>query len=469
MADLADSAYAHACALLGPGEAAMGAALIAVRRGGRSRSAVLGHARHEGLSRAAEAVPTDLDAAAPDDLTDLAAALASTRPPIERAIVDLDTRHDLDRGGLARAIGLSPAGAAARAAAVYLEWQRALDPVVLARLGAGECEGLAAVLSTEQVDAGGAEAGDDATPGTPYPSLRTLLTAGAGVADHVEGCALCRDRLRSMVSVRTLLGQRPLEEAPAAVRALASQTRLRRPTPPPPLVPEPPARRWIRNVATAAAAIVFAVALAGVLAARRNDDGTRIEALTRVPLAGSSLVAEPAVLEYSKPTPVQLANRSSKEVHWTAAADVPWLTISPPSGALGPGDSIAVRIAAGPGAPEGDVRASVHLTGTDGSTTVVRVETSVEHPPDVAVAVAGCVVTATVEDESGLGPVDLHWLDRTTGRPAERLQRLTETDAGFTGTLANSAVATTWWVTAEDARGNHTRTPDDVLPPNACP
>jgi hypothetical protein len=226
----------------------------------------------------------------------------------------------------------------------------------------------------------------------------------------------------------------------------------------------------MRNVATAAAAIVFAVALAGVLSARRHDDGTRIEALTRVPLAGSALVAEPAVLESAAPSPVELVNRSSKAVRWTAAADVPWLTVSPPSGALAPGGAVAVRIAAGPGAPEGDVRASVHLTGTDGSTTVVRVETNVERPPDVAVTVAGCVVSATVEDESGLGPVDLHWLDRATGRPAERLQRMSETDSGFfTGALANSSLPTTWWVTAEDARGNRTRTPDDILPPNACP
>jgi hypothetical protein len=269
--------------------------------------------------------------------------------------------------------------------------------------------------------------------------------------------------------VRTLLGQRPLEEAPVPVRALAQHARLRRPTPPPPLVPEPTARRWIRNVATAAAAIVFAVALAGVLSSRGRDHGTRIEALTRVPSAGSALVAEPAVLNDRLPVPVELANRSSRAVRWTAAADVPWLRISPLSGALDPGGKVALRIVAGADAPEGDVRASVHLTGTDGSTTVVRVETNVEHPPDVAVAVSGCIITATVEDESGLGPVDVHWLDRSNGRPAERVQRMAETAGGYTTALANAPLPTTWWVTAEDARGNRTRTPDDALPPNACP
>src|SRR5688572_28475584 len=106
MADLADHAYAHACAVLGPGDAAIEVAVTAVRRGGRSRWAVLGHAREGALARAGGVEGPDLDAAAPEDLTELAARLASTRPAIERVVADLESRHDLDLAGFARALGV---------------------------------------------------------------------------------------------------------------------------------------------------------------------------------------------------------------------------------------------------------------------------------------------------------------------------------------------------------------------------
>src|SRR5688500_15528146 len=107
MADLADHAYAHTRAVLGSGAPAVEAAAVAVRRGGRARWAVLAHGRAEALARADEALGPELDAGVPDDLGELAAALAATRPPVERAIVDLDARHDLDRGSFARALGIA--------------------------------------------------------------------------------------------------------------------------------------------------------------------------------------------------------------------------------------------------------------------------------------------------------------------------------------------------------------------------
>src|SRR4051794_11453063 len=98
MADLGDHAYAHTRSVLGDGDGAVEAGAIAVRRGGRARGAVLGHARAEALARAAGgASGTELDADAPDALAALGVVLAATRPPVERAIVDLDTRHGLDR------------------------------------------------------------------------------------------------------------------------------------------------------------------------------------------------------------------------------------------------------------------------------------------------------------------------------------------------------------------------------------
>lgn len=453
--------------MLDGGAAAEEVAAAAVRRGGRSRWAVLGHARDGVLACAADHAPApDLDAPAPDDLTDLAAALAATRPAIERVIVDLESRHDLDLGGFARALGLPVAHAGARAAAVSAAWQHQLDPVVLARLGAGGCEALAVILPVEEhVD-------DDAVerPEPTVVTLRELIDLGPAVADHAAGCEACGDRLRSMVSVRTLLAQRPVHGvAPATVRAAAAPSRLRRPTPPPPIEPEPLVRRWLRPVATAAAAVLVA-GTGGVIAAavRGDDDGDRrqVEALTRVPDGGSALVVDPAAVEGTTPPPVVLANRSGRAVEWAATADVAWLQVVPADGALEPGGRTELRIGVTSAAPEGPARGAVRISATDGSATVVRLSTTVERPPEVAATATGCDISVTVEDEGEVRAVELHWVE---GPADERVVPLPAGDAGYTGRLVNSPGATTWWVTASDARGNVARTPDENVPANTCP
>ncbi len=292
MADLADHAYAHAVALLGPGDAACDVAVAAVHRGGRSRSAVLGHARAAVLASADAVAPADLDAIATDDLTELALVLAATRPPLERVVVDLDTRHGLDRGGLGRALGQPAASAESQASEIALAWQQSLDPVLLARLGPGGCDGLAAALATTPIDPPDGEAPDEVPP---TPSVRDLVALGPAVADHAAGCDACRDRLRSMVSVRTLVGQRPLETAPAAVRSAAAPSRLRRPTPAPPLETVHGTRRWVRPAALVAGALALAL-VGGVVVATvgSSDDEAPVEALTRVPDAGSAADRRPA-------------------------------------------------------------------------------------------------------------------------------------------------------------------------------
>lgn len=511
MADLADHAHAHTVAVLGPGLPALDAAVVAVRRGGRSRSAVLGHARAEGLARAADAADADLDGPVPDDLVELAVALAWTRPPLERAIVDLDTRHGLDRGALARAVGTSAASAAARAAEVAATWTATLDPVLLAHLGPAGCEGLAGVLggtAATTAPAGDAGAGPDvpspvipgvaaggdaaaaaAAPGAasgpalevPAPAtLRELLALGPSVSDHVAACSTCADRLRSMVSVRTLLGQRPLEVAPAPVRAAAAPSRLRRPALPPPLVPLADGRRWRRPVMTVSAALVIALA-GGILAAALRDDGEKgatVEALTRVPAGGSALVASPSTVDGVRPSPIRLTNEGGGRVSWEAVADTPWLSVTPASGRLSPGETQTLTLRVSGDAPEGQLRGAVQISGRDGSATTIRLEADVERPPDVAATVDACTVSAVVEDEGEVGPVELHWYEPTEtavgragspqGRTTERIATLTEEPAGFRGRLPASPVPLTWWVTAADARGNRARTADAVLPPGAC-
>lgn len=459
MSDPADHAYAHACAVFGAGEAAIETAILASKRGGRSRSAVLGHARHFALTRGSEATTADLDEVVPDELTELALLLAATRPVIERVIADLDGRHGLDRGGFARALGLTPAAAGARTTALSAEWQAQLDPVVLAHLGPGGCEGLAAVLSSP-MESGGAN-DDDTHAATPV-TLGALIAIGPAVVDHAAECSDCADRLRSMVSVRTLLGQRPIESAPAPVRAAVTSSRLRRPIPPPPLVPETVTRRWLRPMVTVAVVVAVAVGAGAISAARRTEPATpTVAALTEVPAEGSALAVSPSVVEGPLAPPVALSNNSGHEVRWEADADVDWLQVAPSEGRLEAGETATLRLAVGADAPEGEVRGAVRITGAEGSVTLIRLTTTVERPPDVAATADGCAVTVTVEDEGQIRTVELHEGAATTPLPP--------TSDGYAGRLRNSPTPMFWSVTAVDARGNKTRTPDRLLAPNACP
>jgi hypothetical protein len=310
---------------------------------------------------------------------------------------------------------------------------------------------------------------EEAAVAARVPTLRELIDASPAVVDHAAGCELCGDRLRSMVSVRTLLAQRPVDGlAPASVRAAAIPSRLRRPTPPPPLEPAPSTRRWVRPMATVAAAILLAT-IGGVIAAAvrggGDDDRRQVEALTRVPLA-SALAVDPATLDGTTPPPVVLSNRSDRAIEWDAAADVPWIQIAPAAGALEPGGRTELRVgvtSAAPKARRGARCASPRPTGRRRSCgcrppSSVRRRSRRKRPV--------CDISVTVEDEGEVRAVELHWI---AGTSDERVVALSAGDAGFTGRLANSPTATTWWVTASDARGNVARTPDESVAPDTCP
>lgn len=458
MADLADHAYAHATAVLSPGEVAVEVAVQALRRGGRSLSSVLGHARHRALQAAENGEGgVEGDQPVPHDLTELALALAASRPPRERAVVDLDTRHGLDRSGFARALGLPPAAAAARAAAVYLDWQRHLDPVVLARLGPGDCDALGEALR------------DSGVGGRSEGGLGSLLGVGEAVAEHVIGCSTCRDRLRAMVSVRLLLAQRPIEAAPDPVRAAASPSlvlRLQsRPTPPPPLEAGHRGRDLVRTALLAAAGVGAVATGAVLVAGSEPQHEARVESLTRLPPPTPELQVQPTSLHGVVPQPVELHNASGRSLSWQAEPDVPWLELSPASGRLEPGQSALMRLAL-QAAPEGDVRAVVRITATDGSATVVRLAASVEHPPDIAASVRGCEVLATVEDEGVVVSVALHWVDPSQGTGSVAMH---PSGHAFGGRLPEGVEGLRWWVSAADARGNASRSSELALPGGTCP
>jgi hypothetical protein len=286
-----DHAYGLCLAVLGDPASAEQCALEAMQRGGgRSRVAALAHARYGALAavRSARAPGEDEDLNG-IDLTELARLLSMARPPFERAIVDLQTRHRLDRAQFGRVLGMSPVSAATRAALVARTWSTELDPALLAFLGPGECPDLARTLigtglfravepppdpdgglldpaaglldpgagqpgpthagSGGMSQSGHGDTGPVAVVASTGPALATitgpnpataavdvvpagsvtrarLLDAVGPVRGHVEGCKTCGDRVRAMVSVRELLARTPLEAAPVTVRAAAAASNL---------------------------------------------------------------------------------------------------------------------------------------------------------------------------------------------------------------------------------------------------
>lgn len=426
-------------------------ASIGLRKGGRSLVGVLAHARYEALRSAAGAGVPDPAEDIPFDVGALAWALAATRPPVEVAVVDLDTRHGLRRVGLGRSLGLPPAAAAERATSIASVWETDLDPALMAWMGPGECEELGAVL-------------EGIGPGS---TVADLLARAGVVAEHTEHCETCADRRRSMVTVRSLVAQTPLPDAPALLRAV-DRRRIPRPIPPPPAI-DPGPRRWLGWVAAGVAvSVAIGAATAAIVSlSHRGSSGQeqRVEALTKIPASGSSLVLSPTTVGPGTGH-VSIANRSSKTVDWTAQSDMPWLSLSPASGRLAPKASTIVTVTELRTAPEGVVQAEIRVSASDGSTAAAEMAGDLERPPDVSASADGCNVTADAEDASDVTVVSLHW--RAVDNGVEATRAMAESDQGYIAPLPGGPAALTWWVTATDGRGNTARTPDARLAPGVC-
>ena len=246
-------AFSHALAVLGDPVKAEKVAVSALRKGAHSRIAILAHARFMALDLARGA---DLEAKAVPVASDLrlaAAQLAGTRPPLERAIVDLELRYGLDATSFARVLGVSADRAAERSAAVAAAWSDNLDPAMMAWLGPGSCPDLQVVLSnagvwprhssTGEHSSGLAATGTDNRAATLGPSIeiepsillvRELLSVAPAVAAHTDVCEVCGQRLALLTPVRTVVGQSAPGSVPSQVTgaARAARRRLAGPLPP---------------------------------------------------------------------------------------------------------------------------------------------------------------------------------------------------------------------------------------------
>ena len=119
-------------------------------------------------------------------------------PADDRAVLDLHLRHGLDGAALGEALGTTAHAATVKLGRVRDLVERSLGALLVSRTGRRDCAELDALL------------GD--WDGALTPLLRKR------VARHIETCAICGERKRSMVSPLALLAAVPILPAPSELR-----------------------------------------------------------------------------------------------------------------------------------------------------------------------------------------------------------------------------------------------------------
>jgi hypothetical protein len=449
--DPAELAYGHALAMLGDPEVAKDVATTALRRAGRNRALVLAHAAQQAVARAADNERVDI-ASMPTavlDLPALAATLASTRPPEERAALDVRSRTGGDLVALGAAFGTRPSVAADRCNEIADTWERMLDPALLAFSGPGECEQLAVVLG-------------NANPET----VAHLLDLAPVINAHVQDCTVCADRMRAMASVRSFFSA-GAPTLPNELRAVSHATRRRRPAAAPaPLfgdnAPSSMARRFATWPSAALAGAAVALAITGVVVVTHRDtQPSAIARLTRLPSRDVLRVGVPDVKDTVARLDVR--NPSGSSIRYRTAASAQWADVSPRAGQIPPHGHVVLTVVALDAAPEGDAHATLTITTSAGASTNREIVWTIERAPDLDAIAQGCAVDVHVVEEGDLASLVLHWRDT-----AEHEVDITAGPDGYQAQLSPEGQAVTYWVTAVDARGNQSRTADQIIPAGAC-
>lgn len=435
--------------MLGDPEAAAEVASTALRRAGRARSLVLAHARQQAVARAAEDEPVDIAnlQVVVLDLPALAATLASTRPPEERAALDVRARTGGDLAALGDGLGMRPTAAADKCNEIAERWEHTLDPALLAFSGPGDCEELAAILG----DADNQTVGD-------------LLDHAPSVHTHVQDCTVCTDRMRAMASVRSFFSGRHAE-VPDEVREVGHISRRRRPSAvPPPLFADAtssPKRgvllsrlRW-----AAVGGLVGALAATGFVVIR-DDDSDAVSDLTRLSDTAITL-SDPEVS--GDVARVRLRNPTDQPVSYRAATSASWAVVTPKTGRIRARGAALLVVRAVDTAPEGESQTMLTVTTSAGGALTTGISWVLEHPPDIDATAQGCAVDIHIVEESDLESVVLHWRDG--GDHAENISVGAD---GYRAELKPEGQDITFWVTAVDGRSNQARTADQVIPVGAC-
>ncbi len=447
--DPAELAYGHALAMLGDPDAAVEVATTALRRAGRARGLVLAHAREQAVARAAADEPVDIGGLQTVvlDLPALAATLASTRPPEERAALDLRTRTGGDLAALGDALGLRPSAAAERCNEIADVWEANLDPALLVVSRAGDCAVLEGILTAADAH-----------------SVADLLDVAPAVHVHAQDCTVCADRRRAMASVRSFFSAaRP--EVPTEVRQVGHVSRRMRPSAAPPPLFDTGQPRVGRRIGLggrlAIGLVAVAVIATGVVVALRDGKTGAVDDLTALP--GDRAVSLSSVEVTDDVARVRLRNPSDRAVSYRAAVSAEWASVTPNNGRLAPRTSRLLVVRASETAPEGDARATLTITTSANGAMREEITWILERAPDLDATAQGCAVDIHVVEEGELTSLVLHWVDS-----AEHAVDITSGPDGYQAQLNPEGQDVTWWVTAVDARGNQSRTADQVIPAGAC-
>jgi hypothetical protein len=414
--------------------------------------------------------------ASPDELQRLARSATLLLDPVQRGCLDLALRHGLEGEALSEALGVAPGLASVSVQAAMDQAEHVIGGVLLARVGRDDCPGLAEVT----LDAVGAPADKLA----------------AAVVEHGESCAACGDRRRALVPVTTLLAGVPPEAAPAALKTVDLRrrtgiVRALRPAPPgtnPGRRAGPAAarvgaerrgpRRHRRLVAGVAGGVVL-TALVAVLWPRSSGE------IARTAAPGGRLTVDATPVDFGAAGvegAVRVTNAGREPLAFETRASVPWISFVGGEGTLDPGASVAVSAVLDRSrAPEGAADTQIRVQSNGGSA-VVPVRAVVERAPELSglevtpqsVVVRRCPgstpaqVRATIVEESGLGPVELHWLRPGTGEQVSPMSG--EAQASYLGALGpfDTPGDVRWWVSAVDIRNNRAASPPQVLRVAAC-
>ncbi len=142
--------------------------------------------------------PTEL--AAKSELAVLIQAAAEGLGAQDRVVLDLHLRQGLEGQELAEALGVNPSHAYVMLSRMRDQVERSLGALMVARQGSKDCRKLEALLK-------------------PWDG-RLSATWRKRVARHVDGCAICSDLRKRMLSPAAMLGLGviPLIAAPASAK-----------------------------------------------------------------------------------------------------------------------------------------------------------------------------------------------------------------------------------------------------------
>lgn len=445
--------------------------------------------------------PESVDPVERDELRRLVWEAAGGLAPQDRAVLDLHLRHGLVGADLAEALDVSPHHATVRLGRVRDLVERSLTVLLVGRLGRRDCPELDALL-----------AGWD---GRLEPRLRKR------VARHIDGCDVCEERRRAVVSPLALLAAMPLAPAPAHLRdrVLTSVSRGAPLSPPsvgPLEGPPPTGGPWRRRralVAAAAAAAVVAIA-GGVAIGAGNDEPKDVAAIeSTAPHAPSSTSTSAASSTTTEPTSttappppiaaarlllltgsqdlgpsathatIMIRNAGGEPLAWTAAIELAGAVVEPAAGTVAPGATSELQVVVDRAAlPEGAFEGAVLLEGrrADGGPAggaragitglTLRAPVLGEAVANRASVVVGpnattcpTTVRAAVSDESPLTVV-LRWTGG--GSTATESRAMVADDGDWVATLGppSGGGEITWWIEAADSFGAASRGPDHQLP-----